>query len=119
MKNVLKKLIGKNLVEALLVIFGTIAIFQWVVAPGLSTDITVVNIISAIVGLTFGLFVMVYIKEVIFPSKDATNSIKAGETELDYIQLKPKAKRKPKSSATKTTKKVESDTPSKYETNIK
>ena len=118
MKNVLKKLIGKNLVEALLVIFGTIAIFQWVVAPGLSTDITVVNIISAIVGLTFGLFVMVYIKEVIFPSKDSTTPIKAGETELDYIPvIVKKAKKTP--TKRKTTKKVESETPSKYETNTK
>jgi phosphate/sulfate permease len=118
MKNVLKKLIGKNLVEALLVIFGTIAIFQWVVAPGLSNDITVVNVISAIIGIAFGLFVMVYIKEVIFPSKDDTNSIKAGETELDYIPvIVKKAKKTP--TKLKTTKKVKSDTPSTNENNIK
>jgi phosphate/sulfate permease len=101
MKNILKKLISKNLVEALLVIFGTIAIFQWVVAPGLTTDITAVNILSAIIGFTSGLFVILYIKEVIFPSKEFTTSIKESETELDYVpKPKPKTKRKPKSIVT-------------------
>lgn len=94
MKNVLNKLISKNLVEPILVIFGTIAIFQWVVTPGLSTDSTLVNVLSGIIAVVSGLFVVLYVKECIFPSKQFTNINKEAETELDYDPVVTKITKK-------------------------
>jgi hypothetical protein len=102
MKNVFKKLISRDLLEPLLVASGSIAIFQWVVAPGLSTNITLVNILSAVIGFITILFVVLYVKEFIFPSNKTNLDIsEGGETELDYEPApvkkprKPQTKRKP------------------------
>jgi hypothetical protein len=94
MKNVLNKLISKNLIEPVLVIFGTIAIFQWVVTPGLSTDSTIINVLSGIIAVVSGLFVVLYVKECIFPSKQFTNISKEAETELDYYPVITKVTKK-------------------------
>ena len=82
-----------------MVLFGVIAIFHWVVAPGLSTDVTLVNILSAVMGFITILFVALYVKEFIFPpNKTDLSTDKDGETELDYIpkDKATKKKRNPK-----------------------
>jgi phosphate/sulfate permease len=106
MKNVFKKLISRDLLEPLLVAFGAIAIFQWVVAPGLSTNITLVNILSAVIGFITIIFMILYVKEFIFPPNKTDHDIsEGGETELDYESApvkktgNPRTKRKPATKA--------------------
>lgn len=97
MEKVFKKLISKDLVEPLLVASGALAIFHWVVAPGLSTNNTFVNILSTVVGLITVLFVVLYVKEFIFTAKKPEIDInKGGETELDYEPAPVKKTRKPR-----------------------
>jgi len=105
MKTVLKKLISKRLLEPILVVFGLIALLQWVVFPGLTEPNTFLNIVSALVGILCGIFVILYVKETFFPKQKSV--LEPGETELDYIPVKPKKVRKPstkKSTKSKTKK---------------
>lgn len=105
MKTLLKKLISKRLLEPTLSAFGLIALFQWIVIPGLSDPSTFLNIVAGLIGILSGIFVLLYVKDLFFPSQNSI--LEPGETELDYIPVKPKKVRKPatkKSKSTKTTK---------------
>lgn len=98
MKKVVKNLFSKRLLEPVLVVFGLIAVLQWVVFPGLSETNTFLNVVSALVGILSATFVVLYVKEQIFPSEKP--SLTPGETELDYVPVKPKKARKPKANPT-------------------
>ena len=97
MKELFKKVFSEKTSSPIFVSFGTFAILTFIVFPGLTVSSTIVNLISAILGLFVLIFVYYYIKM----DKVVNNLInfEPGETELDYInpeELKPKKKRNPK-----------------------
>jgi hypothetical protein len=98
MKDLLKKVFGKKTVSPIFVGFGTFAIITFIVFPGLTAANTILNVLSAIVGIFTLVFVFYYLKmDDLYES--FTNNIEGGETELDYFnpeELKPKKKRNPK-----------------------
>jgi hypothetical protein len=94
MKTLLKKLISKKLLELTLTIFGLIAIFQWIVIPGFNEPNGFLNILSILIGILSGIFVLLHVKELFFPSQKSI--LESGETELDYIPIKPKKRKSTK-----------------------
>jgi hypothetical protein len=90
------QIFSKKVVVPFFQLLGVIAIFQWIVFPGLTAADTLVNIFSVVIGF-FSLLALYYFVKSWFVAdvlKDQIDNID-GETELDYVP-KPKAKRKPK-----------------------
>ena len=93
MKDLFKKVFSQKTATPIFVGFGTFAIVTFVVFPGLTAANTVLNILSAILGLFTIIFVYYYINMDKFVDK--VFHIEPGETELDYInpeELQPKKK---------------------------
>jgi energy-coupling factor transporter transmembrane protein EcfT len=86
------QIFNKKVVVPFFQFVGIIAIFTFIVFPGLTAADTIVNIFSAIIGF-FTMLALFYFVTNWFQKDEPKNEI--GETELDYIP-KPKAKRKPK-----------------------
>jgi amino acid transporter len=61
MKDLLRKLISKNVVTPVFVVFAIFAVLTFIVFPGLTVANTVINIVAAIIGLFTCLFVFYYI----------------------------------------------------------
>jgi hypothetical protein len=90
------QIFSKKVIVPFFQFVGIIAIFTFIVFPGLTAADTIVNIFSAIIGF-FSLLALYYFVKSWFVAdvlKDQIDNID-GETELDYVP-KPKAKRKPK-----------------------
>jgi hypothetical protein len=83
MKQLLEKVFNKKISSPIFVGFGTFAIFTFIVFPGLTASNTILNILSAILGLFSIMFVYYYINMDKFVDK--LMHIEPGETELDYI----------------------------------
>jgi len=83
MKQLLEKVFNKKISSPIFVGFGTFAIFTFIVFPGLTAANTILNILSAILGLFSIMFVYYYINMDKFVDK--LMNIEPGETELDYI----------------------------------
>ena len=97
MKELLKKVFNKKTSTPIFVGFGAFAIFTFIVFPGLTAANTIINILSAVIGLFSLLFIFYYIKADEFLY--SITHIEPGETEFDYInpdELKPKKKKNPK-----------------------
>ncbi len=97
MKELFKKVFSQKTASPIFVGFGTFAIVTFIIFPGLTAANTILNILSAILGLFTIIFVYYYISMDKFVNK--LMNIEPGETELDYINpndLKPKKKRNPK-----------------------
>ena len=88
------QIFNKKVVVPFFQFAGVIAIFTFIVFPGLTAADTLVNILSVLIGF-FTLLGLYYIVSAWFISDDLSKEI--GETELDYIP-KPKKKRNPKQS---------------------
>ena len=73
---------------------GIIAIFTFIVFPGLTAADTIVNIFSAIIGF-FSLLALYYFVKSWFVIDESIKEVQPGETELDYVPL-PKKKSNPK-----------------------
>ena len=85
------QIFSKKVVVPFFQFAGVIAIFTFIVFPGLTAADTIVNIFSAIIGF-FTILAGFYMITNWFQKYDSTESTKEiGETELDYIP-KPKAK---------------------------
>ena len=97
MKDLLNKIFGKKTVSPIFVGFGTFAIITFIVFPGLTVANTILNILSAIIGVFTLVFVFYYLNgDKVYESM---MEVESGETELDYInpeELKTK-KNNPKS----------------------
>jgi hypothetical protein len=102
MKQLVKNLFSKRLLEPVLVVFGLIGILQWIVFPGLSELSIFLNVVAGLVGILSATFVVLYVKEQFFPSEKTP--LTPGETELDYVPVKPKRTRKPKTTNKKSVK---------------
>ena len=89
------QIFNKKVVVPFFQFAGVIAIFTFIVFPGLTAADTIVNIFSAIIGF-FTMLALFYMVTNWFQKYDSIEPTKQiGETELDYVP-KPKAKRKPK-----------------------
>jgi len=86
------QIFSKKVVVPFFQFVGIIAIFTFIVFPGLTAADTIVNIFSSIIGF-FTMLALFYFVTTWFQKDEATNEI--GETELDYIP-KPKKKSNPK-----------------------
>ncbi len=96
------QIFSKKVVVPFFQFVGIIAIFTFIVFPGLTAADTIVNIVSAIIGF-FTMLALFYFVTSWFQKDEIVNEI--GETELDYIP-KPKKKSNPKQMDS-----VESDKP--------
>jgi hypothetical protein len=83
MKQLLEKIFNKKVSSPIFVGFGTFAIFTFIVYPGLTVANTILNILSALVGLFTLVFIFYYIGGDKFV--ETINDIEPGETEFDYI----------------------------------
>jgi hypothetical protein len=93
------QIFSKKVVVPFFQFVGIIAIFTFIVFPGLTAADTIVNIFSAIIGF-FTLLALYYFVKSWFTIDESIKEIQPGETELDYVPLpkpKVKLKRKPKS----------------------
>ena len=96
MKQLLEKVFNKKVSSPIFVGFGTFAIFTFIVYPGLTIDNTILNILSALIGIFTLVFIFYYIggDKIIETVKD----IEPGETEFDYIPKEEIEKIKKKTS---------------------
>jgi hypothetical protein len=100
MKELLQKVFNKKISTPIFVGFGVFSIFTFIVFPGLTVANTIINILSAIVGLFSLVFIFYYLK--MDTVIDKISHIEPGETELDYIpkeeveELIKKSKKKSK-----------------------
>lgn len=107
MKDLIKKVFSKNISSTIFVGFGLFAVFTWIVFPGLTESNTLINIVSAIIGLFSLVFLFYYLgydKLLAEPEE-----VKPGETELDYInpeELKKPVKKAAKKKAAPKVKKI-------------
>jgi hypothetical protein len=92
------QIFSKKVIVPFFQFVGIIAIFTFVVFPGLTAADTIINIVSAIIGF-FTMLALFYFVTTWFQKDEVVKEI--GETELDYI---PKAKSVKKKSVTKKTK---------------
>lgn len=83
MKQLLEKIFNKKVSSPIFVGFGTFAIFTFIVYPGLTAANTILNILSALVGLFTLVFIFYYIGGDKFV--ESITEIEPGETEFDYI----------------------------------
>jgi Na+(H+)/acetate symporter ActP len=100
MKELLKKTFDTNVLAVVGVVFGLILTFEFIVFPGLTAADTILNLLSALIGIFSILFAFHFIqwkKLFNFLSEDET-PIEPGETEYDYIPKDNivKKKRNPK-----------------------
>ena len=91
------QIFSKKVIVPFFQFVGIIAIFTFIVFPGLTAADTIVNIFSAIIGF-FTMLALFYFVTTWFQKDEVVNEI--GETELDYIP-KPKPKMKAKAKVTK------------------
>lgn len=100
MKETLKKVFDKKISGPILIGFGTFAIFNFIVFPGLTTSNTILNVLSAVLGLFTFVFIFYYLK--LDKTYESHTHVEPGETELDYVsedEIKPKKRtviKKPK-----------------------
>ena len=91
------QIFNKKVVVPFFQFAGVIAIFTFIVFPGLTAADTIVNIFSAIIGF-FTMLALFYMVTSWFQKYDSNELVEqVGETELDYIP-KPKKKANPKQS---------------------
>jgi hypothetical protein len=71
----------KSFFEGVMVTLGIIAIFEWVIAPGLTTPNTIINILSLLLGLIIFLWVGIkFVWENLFGSNNTkSTSVKTTE----------------------------------------
>lgn len=96
MKETLKKAFNTNVLAVVGVVFGLILTFEFIVFPGLTASDTILNILSVLIGIFSLLFTFHFIqwkKLFDFLSEDE-ESIKPGETELDYLPKEEVVKKK-------------------------
>ncbi len=98
------QIFSKKVVVPFFQFVGIIAIFTFIVFPGLTAADTIVNIFSAIIGF-FTMLALFYFVTTWFQKDDSTKQNEPGETELDYMPI-PKKKSNPKQMDS-----VESDKP--------
>lgn len=93
MKDLFKKVFSKKIANPIFVGFGAFAIVTFIVFPGLTASNTILNILSALVGIFTLTFIFYYLDgDSLFTTPP---EVTPGETELDYInpeELKPKKK---------------------------
>ena len=89
------QIFNKKVVVPFFQFAGVMAIFTFIVFPGLTAADTIVNIFSAIIGF-FTMLALFYMVTSWFQKYDSNEFVEqVGETELDYIP-KPKKKSNPK-----------------------
>jgi hypothetical protein len=95
-KQTLKKVFDKSVLLVVVIVFGFIATFEYVVFPGLTAADSYLNIISALIGIFSILFIYHSIqwKDLFsFLSKE-DGTVLPGETEYDYIPKEEIVKQK-------------------------
>ena len=94
------QIFNKKVVVPFFQFAGVIAIFTFIVFPGLTAADTIVNIFSAIIGF-FTMLALFYMVTSWFQKYDSNELVEqVGETELDYIP-KPAPKMKAKTKVVK------------------
>lgn len=95
------QIFSKKVVVPFFQFVGIIAIFTFIVFPGLTAADTIVNVFSAIIGF-FTLLALYYFVKSWFIIDESIKEVQPGETELDYMpKPKTKATRKPKTTKNK------------------
>ena len=100
MKELLHKVFDKKIVTPVISGIGIIAIFEYIIYPGLTAANTFINVLSVIITIFVFVFLYHLLKiDKILDSKD----VEPGETELDYLPKEEvvKKKRNPKQSVKK------------------
>jgi uncharacterized membrane protein len=94
------KIFNKKVVVPFFTIMGVVAIFQWIIFPGLTAANTIMNVLAVIITFFTGVFVYysLGIDTIVsnYINSDGlvdTNELKQAE---EILKEKPKAKRKPK-----------------------
>jgi hypothetical protein len=95
MKELFKKIFDKKIVTPLISGIGVVAIFEYIIFPGLTASNTFLNVLSVIIAVFVFAFVYHLLKIDRFMDPE---TIEPGETELDYLPKEEvvKKKRNPK-----------------------
>ena len=94
MKELLKKTFDTNVLAVVGVVFGLILTFEFIVFPGLTDADTILNLLSALIGIFSILFAFHFIQWKKLFNFLSEEEITPGETEYDYIPKKEVIKKK-------------------------
>lgn len=94
MKELLKKTFDTNVLAVVGVVFGLILTFEFIVFPGLTVADTILNLLSALIGIFSILFAFHFIQWKKLFNFLSEEEITPGETEYDYIPKKEVIKKK-------------------------
>ena len=94
MKELLKKTFDTNVLAVVGVVFGLILTFEFIVFPGLTAADTILNLLSALIGIFSILFAFHFIQWKKLFNFLSEEELTPGETEYDYIPKKEVIKKK-------------------------
>ena len=91
----MKKLFNDKRWEPILMLLGNIAMFDWVIFPGLTAASTFINILAVLVFIAVFLFDLNYVKEKYFTKSEEEKALEAkwkADLEKKMKQVKTKKK---------------------------
>lgn len=91
----MRKLLNDKRWEPILMLLGNIAIFDWLIFPGLTVANTFINMLTVIGFIAVFLFDLNYVKERYFTKSDEEKALEA-KWKADLEEKMKKIKRKPK-----------------------
>jgi hypothetical protein len=91
----MKKLFNDKRWEPILMLLGNIAMFDWVIFPGLTAASTFINILAVLVFIAVFLFDLNYVKEKYFTKSEEEKALEAKwKADLDKKIKQMKTKKK-------------------------
>jgi hypothetical protein len=91
----MKKLFNDKRWEPILMLLGNIAIFDWIIFPGLTAASTFINMLAVLVFIAVFLFDLNYVKEKYFTKSEEEKALEAkwkADLEKKMKQVKTKKK---------------------------
>ena len=91
----MKKLFNDERWEPILMLLGNIAVFDWLIFPGLTAASTFINILTVLAFIALFLFDLNYVKEKYFTKSDEEKALEAkwkADLEKKMKQVKTKKK---------------------------
>jgi amino acid transporter len=91
----MKKLFNDERWEPILMLLGNIAIFDWIIFPGLTAASTFINMLTVLVFIAVFLFDLNYVKEKYFTKSEEEKALEAKwKTDLEKKMKQVKTKKK-------------------------
>jgi hypothetical protein len=93
----MKRLFNDKRWEPILMLLGNIAVFDWIIFPGLTAASTFINILTVLVFIALFLFDLNYVKEKYFTKSDEEKALEAkwkADLEKKIKQMKKQNKTK-------------------------